>query len=105
MAFNVSSILSCMFQGAGAGSAAWCTNVGNERGEVLTSVFTTSESITTLELMAEGLMSRYSLAKQPDPLCIYTGGNKSIVYVIYSLYLISSKYAHTQNAILVTLYT
>ena len=44
--------------GAASGSATWATNVGNERGEVLTSVLTESESMPGLKNMAEGLMSR-----------------------------------------------
>jgi len=45
-------------QGRAAGSASWCTNVGNERGEVLTSVLTESEGLDGLRPMAVGLIQR-----------------------------------------------
>ncbi|KAI9551146.1 hypothetical protein GHT06_005020 [Daphnia sinensis] len=35
--------------GKAAGSASWCTNVKNERGEIIISVLTTSESLTNLK--------------------------------------------------------
>lgn len=59
-------------QGKAASSASWCTNVGNERGEVLLSLLTTSESLSNLEKMAEGLMNRYANANQADPVVLYT---------------------------------
>ena len=59
-------------QGASAGSASWCTNVGNETGEILSSLLTTSESLSSLDRLAEGLMERYSKAGQPHPLVLYT---------------------------------
>ena len=43
-------------QGIAAGSASWCTNVGNERGEVLVSVLTESEGMESLQSMATGLI-------------------------------------------------
>ena len=46
-------------QGYDANTASWATNVGNERGEVLVSVLTDSESIEGLQKMADGLMDRY----------------------------------------------
>ena len=46
-------------QGTAAGSASWCTNVGNERGEVLMSVLTESEGLEGLRPMALGLIDRY----------------------------------------------
>ena len=47
-------------QGTAAGSASWCTNVGNERGEVLISVLTESEGLEGLRPMATGLIQRYT---------------------------------------------
>jgi len=52
-------------QGTAAGSASWCTNVGNERGEVLMSVLTESEGLEGLRPMASGLIDRYVF------LCVY----------------------------------
>ena len=46
-------------QGHAAGTATWVTNVGNERGEVLVSVLTDSEGLSSLSRMAQGLMGRY----------------------------------------------
>ena len=48
-------------QGTAAGSASWCTNMGNERGEVLISVLTESEGLEGLRPMATGLIERYQL--------------------------------------------
>ena len=45
-------------QGTAAGSASWCTNMGNERGEVLVSVLTKSEGLEGLRPMAMGLIER-----------------------------------------------
>ncbi len=45
-------------QGAAANTANWTTNVGNEKGEVVVSILTESESMSGLTLMAEGLMDR-----------------------------------------------
>lgn len=59
-------------QGKCAYSASWCTNVGNERGEILLSLLTTSESLSNLGKMAEGLMDRFLKAGQPHPLVLYT---------------------------------
>ena len=49
-------------RGATAGSASWrrCTNVGNERGEVLVSVLTGSEGLEGLHSMATGLIRRFA---------------------------------------------
>ena len=44
-------------QGIAAGSAFWCTNVGNERGEVLISVLTESEGLESLRPMAQELFT------------------------------------------------
>ena len=55
-----------------AGTAVWATNVGNERGEILQSILTSSESVAFLKKLAEGLMNRYEGAGQPPPLLLYT---------------------------------
>ena len=47
-------------RGAAAGSASWCTNVGNEKGEVLVSVLTESEGLEGLRSMATGLIRRFA---------------------------------------------
>ena len=47
-------------QGIAAGSASWCTNVGNERGEVLVSVLTELEELEGLQSMATGLIQRFA---------------------------------------------
>ena len=47
-------------QGKAAGSASWCTNVGNERGEVLISVLTESEGLEGLRPMATGIIQRFA---------------------------------------------
>ena len=44
--------------GAAAGTAAWVTNVSNEKGEVLISVVTASEALPALKPMGDGLMKR-----------------------------------------------
>ena len=51
-------------QGVAAGSASWCTNVGNERGEVLISVLTESEGLEDLRPMAMGLIKRFQCSVQ-----------------------------------------
>ena len=43
-------------QGLAAGSAFWCKNVGNERGEVLISVLMESEGLEGLHPMVTGLI-------------------------------------------------
>jgi hypothetical protein len=52
-------------------SASWCTNVGNERGDILISM-TTSESLSNLSRMADGLKDRYENALQPALCCTLT---------------------------------
>ena len=44
-------------QGIAAGSASWCTNVGNE---VLVSVLTELEGLESLQSMATGLIQRFA---------------------------------------------
>ncbi|XP_057709694.1 uncharacterized protein LOC130927717 isoform X2 [Corythoichthys intestinalis] len=57
--------------GEGKGTAAWCTNVGNEQGQILTSVLTCAESLTMLRPMALGLMDRYQKAGEAAPELMY----------------------------------
>ena len=45
--------------GQGQGTAEWCTNVGNEYSQILTSVLTCEESVEKLLPITEGLMERY----------------------------------------------
>ena len=58
------------------GRAACCrvpvSNVGNERGEVLITVLTESESDDGLAPLARGLVDRYRRAGRPRPLVLYT---------------------------------
>ena len=56
--------------GAAAGTAAWCTNVGNEHGQVLVSVMTAGEG-QALDAMAAGLMKHYREAGEPQPKIMY----------------------------------
>ncbi|XP_048576244.1 uncharacterized protein LOC125557577 [Nematostella vectensis] len=56
--------------GHSAGTAAWCTNIGNENGHVLISVLTATEG-QGLQQMANGLMRRYSEANEPPPEVMY----------------------------------
>ena len=55
--------------GAASGTASWCTNVGNEHGQVLMSVLT--DEGDGLDDMAEGLMQRYISANIPPPKVLY----------------------------------
>ena len=59
-------------QGMDANTASWTTNVGNERGKILMSVLTSSESVAALQPMAAGLMRRYEEHHQPPPQVLYT---------------------------------
>ncbi|XP_042627584.1 uncharacterized protein LOC109091091 [Cyprinus carpio] len=56
--------------GAASGTAAWCTNVGNEHGQVLVSVLTAAEG-HGLDPMAAGLMKRYREAGEAAPKVMY----------------------------------
>ncbi|EDO38009.1 predicted protein [Nematostella vectensis] len=62
--------------GHSAGTAAWCTNIGNENGHVLMSVLTATER-QGLQQMANGLMRRYSEANVPPPSASLNGVKKS----------------------------
>ena len=44
--------------GTAAKTANWTTNVGNEKGEIVISILTESESMDGLSKMANGLMDR-----------------------------------------------
>ncbi|XP_059207062.1 uncharacterized protein LOC131986227 [Centropristis striata] len=57
--------------GTAADTAAWATNIGNEHGQVLISVLTSSEGSDGLSMMAAGLMRRYRLAGVPPPQLLY----------------------------------
>ena len=59
-------------QGSAANSASWATNIGNERGEVLISVLTQSESIKSLSNTINGLMDHYMKASVDPPILLYT---------------------------------
>ena len=52
------------------GTASWCTNVSNEFGQVLNSVFTTGEGVG-LEKMAQGIVERYQTAGVAPPEILY----------------------------------
>ena len=62
-------------QGTVAGSASWCTNVGNERGKVLVSVLTESEGLECLRPMATAIIQRFAW--------------KCYCYVSYAVYITS----------------
>ncbi|KAJ4922013.1 hypothetical protein JOQ06_004032 [Pogonophryne albipinna] len=57
-----------LLAGTASDTAAWVTNVGDEYGQVLISVLTCSEGLSS---MAAGLMRRYRLAGVPPPQLIY----------------------------------
>ena len=59
-------------QGLDANSASWVVNVGNEKGEILQSVATTSESIASLKMMANGWMLRFQKHDVEPPAVLYT---------------------------------
>ena len=53
-------------------TASWATSIGNERGEVVHSILTTSEGTPALKKRADGLMERYRRGGQQPPLLLYT---------------------------------
>ena len=71
--------------GAGSGTAEWCTNVGNELNQVLTSVLTCEESVEKLQPMAQGLMERYSRAGESPPELMYVDRGCCRVHGISSI--------------------
>ncbi|KAL0165246.1 hypothetical protein M9458_040999 [Cirrhinus mrigala] len=86
---KITSVLGCVLKmdstkkvtkklaGAAAGTAAWCTNVGNEHGQVLVSVLTAAEG-HGLDPMAAGLMKRYRDAGEAAPKVIQHGQSRWI---------------------------
>ncbi|XP_078586042.1 uncharacterized protein LOC144886445 [Branchiostoma floridae x Branchiostoma japonicum] len=54
-----------------SGEGKWCTNVANERGQILMSVLTCEESIEKLGPMSTGLMTRYRKAGEAPPDLMY----------------------------------
>lgn len=58
-------------QGLAFNTASWVTNVGNERGEIVISIVTSSESMAALKPMADGLVKRYNAAGQRPPRVLY----------------------------------
>ena len=54
------------------GTAAWATNIGNEYGGILQFAITHSEPTKALQLIADGIMNRYSRAKVEPPVVMYT---------------------------------
>ncbi|KAL1264929.1 hypothetical protein QQF64_002956 [Cirrhinus molitorella] len=79
---KITSVLGCVLKmdstkkvtkklaGAASGTAAWCTNVGNEHGQVLVSVLTAAEG-HGLDAMAAGLMKRSRDAGEAAPKVMY----------------------------------
>lgn len=57
---------------AAANTAAWIMNVGNERGEIVVSVVTSSEDLSSLKPLADGLVHHYVTAGVEPPVVIYT---------------------------------
>ncbi|XP_066289153.1 uncharacterized protein [Branchiostoma lanceolatum] len=71
--------------GEGKGTAEWCTNVGNERGQILTSVLTCEESVEKLGPMSAGLMSRYRKAGEATPQVMYVDRGCCAAYGVSSV--------------------
>ena len=57
--------------GAAANTAAWATNVGNEKGEIVVSVLTSSEDLSSLKPLADGLVRCYAIAGVEPPVVMY----------------------------------
>ena len=70
MNFYISSQVTKKLAGHAARTAAWCTNIGSEHGQVLMSVLTAAEGHGLRE-MAKGLMQRYREAHEPPPRLMY----------------------------------
>ena len=58
-------------QGAAANTAAWATNVDNKKGEIVISVLTSSEDLSSLNPLANGLVRRYATAGVEPPVVMY----------------------------------
>ena len=79
-------------QGAAINSASWCTNVGNEYGEVLISVLTESEGLLGLKPLADGLVQRFA-----------NGGVRIITFKLHVLLYI--RYRRASKAPPILMYT
>ena len=55
-------------EGAATDTVNWASSVGNERGVIVMSVLTTSESAASLKMMANGLVQRYRDARKTPSL-------------------------------------
>ena len=53
------------------GCAKWMTNVRNERGKILVTVFTVSESTRSLQPMANGLVKRFERRQRKNSLLLH----------------------------------
>ena len=53
------------------GCAKWMTNVRNERGKILVTLFTVSESTRSLQPMANGLVKRFERRKRKTSLLLH----------------------------------
>ena len=53
------------------GCAKWITNVRNERGKILVTVFTVSESTRSLQPMANGLVKRFERRQRKNSLLLH----------------------------------
>ena len=58
--------------GEAANSANFALNVGNERGEILQSILTSSEAVSSLQPLADGIVNRYAAANVNPPVLLYT---------------------------------
>ena len=57
--------------GEGSGTAEWCTNLANEKGQILQCIFTCEESVDKLKPLADGVMGRYERADVESPTLMY----------------------------------
>ena len=53
------------------GCAKWMTNVRNERGKILVTVLTVSESTRSLQPMANGLVKRFERSQRKNSLLLH----------------------------------
>ncbi|XP_056432004.1 uncharacterized protein LOC130370300 [Gadus chalcogrammus] len=81
--------------GHGRGTAEWCTNVANELGQVLMSVFICEESLPCLKPMADGLMERYRRAGEGPPELMYVDCGCCRVHGVSSLEHLFSDWANS----------
>ena len=52
-------------------TGSWVINIGNEKGRVLNLIVTTSESMHSLQVLVEGIISRFSKANVHPPVRLY----------------------------------